>query len=102
MRELHRTLICVHVQCFCYVNTECCVSCRARATADAVTDEVRKNGVDLVLHVGDISYANGDPEVTALCDGTYCCSNCLNDMTVYQHGACLWSGSVWLECPSTF
>lgn len=38
---------------------------RARATADAVTDEVQRNGVELVLHVGDISYANGDPEVSS-------------------------------------
>ena len=39
---------------------------RARATADAVTDEVQRNGVELVLHVGDISYANGDPEVSSI------------------------------------
>jgi len=28
-----------------------------------VTREVIDNDVDLVLHVGDLSYANGDPEV---------------------------------------
>lgn len=33
--------------------------CRADKTAENVGREVRENGVDLVLHVGDISYANG-------------------------------------------
>jgi len=33
--------------------------CRADKTAENVEREVRENGVDLVLHVGDISYANG-------------------------------------------
>lgn len=37
--------------------------CRASATAEYVSREVIDNEVDLVLHVGDISYANGDPEV---------------------------------------
>lgn len=32
---------------------------RADKTAERVEREVHKNGVDLVLHVGDISYANG-------------------------------------------
>ena len=73
------------------LNVGVCILCRARATADAVTDEVLKNGVDLVLHVGDISYANGDPEVTALCVGTCSCRNCLYEVTVQQSGACLWS-----------
>lgn len=39
------------------------VARRAHATADYVSNEVIYNEVDLVLHVGDISYANGDPEV---------------------------------------
>lgn len=39
------------------------VCCRAAATAEYVSREVIYNEVDLVLHVGDISYANGDPEV---------------------------------------
>ena len=34
-------------------------ACRADKTAENVEREVRENGVDLVLHVGDISYANG-------------------------------------------
>ena len=38
--------------------------CRARATADYVTRDVIDNDVDLVVHVGDLSYANGDPEVS--------------------------------------
>lgn len=50
-------------------NSHCC---RARATADAVTDEVQKNGVELVLHVGDISYANGDPEASLSTSSTAC------------------------------
>ncbi len=33
--------------------------CRADKTAEHVKREVHENGVDLVLHVGDISYANG-------------------------------------------
>ena len=33
--------------------------CRADKTAEHVEREVHENGVDLVLHVGDISYANG-------------------------------------------
>ncbi len=32
---------------------------RADKTAEHVEREVHENGVDLVLHVGDISYANG-------------------------------------------
>ena len=36
--------------------------CRASATAEYVSREVMYNEVDLVVHVGDISYANGDPE----------------------------------------
>lgn len=43
--------------------------CRARATADYVTGEVIDNDVDLVLHVGDLSYANGDPEVSCIFTG---------------------------------
>lgn len=39
------------------------MSCSASATAEYVSREVIYNEVDLVLHVGDISYANGDPEV---------------------------------------
>ena len=39
------------------------MSCRASATAEYVSREIIDNEVDLVLHVGDISYANGDPEV---------------------------------------
>lgn len=35
------------------------MQCRADKTAENVAREVRENGVDLVLHVGDISYANG-------------------------------------------
>ncbi|KAL3137475.1 hypothetical protein ABBQ38_004764 [Trebouxia sp. C0009 RCD-2024] len=35
----------------------------AAATAEYVSREVIYNEVDLVLHVGDISYANGDPEI---------------------------------------
>jgi hypothetical protein len=35
------------------------VQCRADKTAANVAREVREDGVDLVLHVGDISYANG-------------------------------------------
>lgn len=35
----------------------------ARATADYVTRDVIDNDVDLVVHVGDLSYANGDPEI---------------------------------------
>ena len=35
------------------------VACRADKTAENVRREVHDNGVDLVLHVGDISYANG-------------------------------------------
>ena len=34
-------------------------ACRADKTAENVRREVHDNGVDLVLHVGDISYANG-------------------------------------------
>lgn len=35
----------------------------ARDTADYVTGEMVDNSMDVVLHVGDISYANGDPEI---------------------------------------
>ena len=42
------------------------MTCRASATAEYVSREVIYNEVDLVLHVGDISYANGDPEVACL------------------------------------
>lgn len=37
--------------------------CRARATADAVKDEVVKHGAQLVYHVGDVAYANGSPAI---------------------------------------
>ena len=39
------------------------LTCSASATAEYVSREVIYKQVDLVLHVGDISYANGDPEV---------------------------------------
>ncbi|KAK9829258.1 hypothetical protein WJX72_004835 [[Myrmecia] bisecta] len=35
----------------------------ARATAKAATAEVLDGGAELVLHIGDISYANGDPDI---------------------------------------
>ena len=36
--------------------------CSARTTSHRVAKEV-EDGADLVLHVGDISYANGDPDI---------------------------------------
>lgn len=36
---------------------------RARTTSRRVADEVERGGAELVLHIGDISYANGDPDI---------------------------------------